>query len=109
VKAAFSRSSFLRRRTPVILLNGETASFRALVTDVNLRGTMSGWDLAQIARERDPAFPIVYMTGTTAADWARFGVPIAFCSPSRLHRLSSLPLFPSFSTSTHSRFSDLVR
>jgi DNA-binding NtrC family response regulator len=59
----------------IILLNGEIASFRALVTDVNLRGTMSGWDLARIARERDPAFPIVYMTGTAAEDWAKFGVP----------------------------------
>ena len=36
---------------------------------------MSGWDLARIARERDPAFPIVYMTGTAAEDWAKFGVP----------------------------------
>jgi DNA-binding response OmpR family regulator len=59
----------------VILLNGEIASFRALVTDVNLRGTVSGWDLARIARERDPTFPIVYMTGTAAEDWAKFGVP----------------------------------
>jgi DNA-binding NtrC family response regulator len=59
----------------VTRLNGEVASFRALVTDVNLGGTMSGWDLARIARERDPAFPIVYMTGTAAEDWARFGVP----------------------------------
>jgi DNA-binding NtrC family response regulator len=59
----------------IILLNGEIASFRALVTDVNLRGTMSGWELARIARERDPAFPIVYMTGTAAEDWAKFGVP----------------------------------
>jgi hypothetical protein len=30
---------------------------------------MSGWDLARIARERDPAFPVVYMTGTAAEDW----------------------------------------
>lgn len=59
----------------VTLLNSEVASFRALVTDVNLSGMMSGWDLARIARERDPAFPVVYMTGTAAEDWARFGVP----------------------------------
>lgn len=59
----------------VTLLQGEVASFRALVTDVNLRGTMTGWDLARVARERDPAFPVVYITGTAAEDWARFGVP----------------------------------
>jgi CheY-like chemotaxis protein len=57
------------------LLTGEVASFRALVTDVNLSGAMSGWDLARVARERDPAFPVVYMTGTAAEDWTRFGVP----------------------------------
>ncbi|MCK1718266.1 response regulator [Bradyrhizobium sp. 141] len=59
----------------VTLFKGEVASFRALVTDVNLKGTMTGWDLARIARERDPAFPVVYMTGTAADDWAGFGVP----------------------------------
>lgn len=45
------------------------------MTDVNLKGTMTGWDLARVARERDPAFPVVYMIGTAADDWARFGVP----------------------------------
>ncbi|WP_349509791.1 response regulator [Bradyrhizobium japonicum] len=44
----------------VALFNSEIASFRALVTDVNLGGRMSGWDLARIARERDPTFPVVY-------------------------------------------------
>lgn len=47
-----------------------------MVTDVNLRGAMTGRDLARVCtRERDPAFPFVYMTGTAAEDWARFGVP----------------------------------
>ncbi len=49
--------------------------FRALVTDVNLKGAKSGWDLARLARERDPDFPVVYMTGTAADDWAKLGVP----------------------------------
>jgi hypothetical protein len=30
---------------------------------------MTGWDLARVARERDPAFPVIYMTGTAAEDW----------------------------------------
>ncbi len=49
--------------------------FRALVTDVNLKGATSGWDLARLTRERDPAFPVIYMTGTAAEEWARLGVP----------------------------------
>lgn len=57
------------------------------MTDVNLSGTMSGWDLARVARERDPAFPDVYMTGTACAekDWiATVGKPMkaGFFEPS---------------------------
>ncbi|WP_454633718.1 response regulator [Bradyrhizobium cenepequi] len=69
---------------PQILSSAEEAAtvlksglyeFRALVTDVNLKGTTSGWDLARLARERAPDFPVIYMTGTAADDWARLGVP----------------------------------
>jgi DNA-binding NtrC family response regulator len=31
--------------------------------------------LAQHAREIDPEFPVVYMSGASAADWASKGVP----------------------------------
>ena len=48
--------------------------FRALVTDVNMRG-MSGWDLARKAREAEPSFPVIYMTGAAADEWAVHGVP----------------------------------
>lgn len=78
----------------VTLLHDEVASFRALVTDVNLRGAMTGWDLARISRDRDPAFPVVYMTGTAAEDWARFGVPNSILLTSRSHGLSSSPRLP---------------
>jgi hypothetical protein len=30
------------------------------------RGELVGWEVAKQAREIDPAFPIVYMTGTGA-------------------------------------------
>ena len=36
---------------------------------------MTGWEVAKQAREIDPAFPIVYMTGAAADDWASHGVP----------------------------------
>lgn len=80
LKDALSEGGFLPEvlssaEDAVTLLKSEVASFRALVTDVNLSGTMNGWDLARVARERDPTFPVVYMTGTAAEDWARFGVP----------------------------------
>jgi CheY-like chemotaxis protein len=48
---------------------------RALVTDVNLKGRMDGWEVARQSRVIDPAFPIVYITGAAAGLWASRGVP----------------------------------
>lgn len=57
------------------LLMGMRSSYRALVTDIRLRGKIDGWEVAQRAREIDPEFPIVYVSGASAADWASRGVP----------------------------------
>jgi DNA-binding NtrC family response regulator len=59
----------------VTLLKGHKGKYRALVTDINLQGKMDGREVAQHAREIDPAFPVVYMSGAAAADWASKGVP----------------------------------
>jgi DNA-binding response OmpR family regulator len=36
---------------------------------------MNGWEVAQQARDTDPGFPVVYISGASAADWASKGVP----------------------------------
>jgi CheY-like chemotaxis protein len=59
----------------VTLLRGNRNHYRALVTDIDLLGTMDGWEVARQAREINPAFPIVYMTGAAADEWASRGVP----------------------------------
>ena len=59
----------------VTLLKGGLIKYRALVTDIGLRGRFDGWEVAQQAREIDPAFPIIYMSGAHADDWASKGVP----------------------------------
>jgi CheY-like chemotaxis protein len=59
----------------VTLLKGGQTDYRALVTDINLRGRIDGWEVAKHAREIDPAFPIIYMTGAAADQWASHGVP----------------------------------
>jgi DNA-binding response OmpR family regulator len=59
----------------VTLLKGGLTKYRALVTDIGLRGRMDGWEVAQQARKIDPAFPIIYMSGAHAEDWASKGVP----------------------------------
>jgi hypothetical protein len=48
---------------------------RAHVTDISLLGKMEGWEVAQQARQIDPEFPVVYMSGAHAADWSVKGVP----------------------------------
>jgi len=59
----------------VTLLKGNKGSYRALVVDVNLRGRMDGWEVAKHAREIDPEFPVIYMTGAGADKWPSLGVP----------------------------------
>ncbi|WP_372783004.1 response regulator [Phenylobacterium sp.] len=50
-------------------------SFAALVTDVNLGGPMTGWDIGKMAREQNPAIPVVYMSGAAGHEWPSHGVP----------------------------------
>ncbi|MBC9882067.1 response regulator [Bradyrhizobium sp. INPA01-394B] len=58
----------------VFVARGKT--HKALVTDVNLGGKLNGWDLARRMREKDPALPVVYITGSAgAALWKSQGVP----------------------------------
>jgi DNA-binding response OmpR family regulator len=57
------------------LFKGKTKNYKALVTDVNLKGRINGWEVARQIREIDPAFPIIYMTGAAADRWASRGVP----------------------------------
>ena len=67
-----------------ILSSGEEAltlfksglkNYNALVTDVTLKGRLNGWDIARRIREINPVFPVVYMTGAAADEWASQGVP----------------------------------
>ena len=60
----------------VELLDASDGKYRALVTDIGLgRDKMDGWEVAKHAREINPEFPVVYMSGDSAEDWASKGVP----------------------------------
>jgi CheY-like chemotaxis protein len=50
----------------VAKLESGVVKYSALVTDVNLKGPMTGWEIARLVRQIDPALPIVYMTGAAA-------------------------------------------
>jgi DNA-binding response OmpR family regulator len=54
--------------------------YQALVTDVRLRGRVNGWEVARRIREKEPAFPVIYMTAD-AEDWASQGVPNSILVP----------------------------
>jgi DNA-binding response OmpR family regulator len=57
------------------LFKGGLKNYKALVTDVSLKGRLSGWEVAKQIRGIDPGFPVVYMSGASAADWPSKGVP----------------------------------
>ena len=57
------------------MIESGVVKYSALVTDINLKGAMKGWEIARLIRQIDPAFPVVYMTGAAADDWAWEGVP----------------------------------
>jgi CheY-like chemotaxis protein len=63
------------------LFMGGTTTYSALVTDVRLRGGMTGWEVARRIREREPAFPIVYVTGSSIEEWASHRVPNSILVP----------------------------
>jgi DNA-binding response OmpR family regulator len=59
----------------VALLQANESIYRAIVTDINLLGTIDGWEVARCAREIDPVLPVIYMTGTHGEDWPSRGLP----------------------------------
>ena len=66
----------------VTLLKESKRKCCALVTDIDLgQGKMDGWEVAKLAREIDPAFPIIYMTAASADNWAANGVPSSILLP----------------------------
>ncbi|KJC52863.1 transcriptional regulator [Bradyrhizobium sp. LTSP885] len=57
------------------LLKAFRTKYSALVTDIRLLGRLDGWRVARGAREVDPAFPVLYITGGGGDDWPTRGVP----------------------------------
>ena len=59
----------------ITMLDKDGASYSALITDINLSGGLTGWDVAKHAREINDKLPVLYMTGASAHDWGSKGVP----------------------------------
>lgn len=71
----FAFESAMTGSDALLLLQDHGDRCRALVTDVNLGGDITGWDIARQARALNPALPVVYVTAEHAKDWAIHGVP----------------------------------
>ena len=56
-------------------LDGPSAGFAGLVTDIRLGDGPDGWEVARSGRERQADLPIVYVTGNAAGEWTTHGVP----------------------------------
>lgn len=50
-------------------------AIRALVTDINLKGNATGWDVARRGRELLPDLPVIYVTSVAGDEWSSQGVP----------------------------------
>ena len=74
-EAGFETDILSSAEEALTLFKGGSKNYKALVTDVSLKGRLSGWDVARQVRVADPAFPVVYMTGAAADQWASQGVP----------------------------------
>lgn len=80
IEEALSEAGFVAKilssaEEALTLFRAGARDYKALVTDVNLKGVLSGWDVARQAREQEPLLPVVYMTGGAAHQWPSQGVP----------------------------------
>ena len=73
--AGYATATASNGHDAIALLESKAHDFRALVTDVNMPGKITGWDIAHRARELNPVLPVVYMTGGAAGEWRANGVP----------------------------------
>lgn len=75
IEAGFAPDILSSAEEALTLFRGGLKTYVALVTDVNLKGRLDGWQVAREVREKEPSFPVVYMTGAAADRWASHGVP----------------------------------
>ncbi len=74
-EAGFETDILSSGEEALTLFKAKIKNYRALVTDVNLKGHLSGWEVAKQIREINPACPVIYTTGAASGQWASHGVP----------------------------------
>lgn len=57
------------------VLQNRPGEFAGVVTDVDLGGGITGWDVGHAARRTSPVIAVVYMSGASSHQWESEGVP----------------------------------
>jgi DNA-binding response OmpR family regulator len=73
--AGFATEAASSGASALALFSRSDKSFQAIVTDVNLGEGANGWEVVRLIREKNPEMPVVYVTASTAEEWASHGVP----------------------------------
>jgi len=73
-EAGFGIQKAFNARDAITLLGASDTHFRALITDIELKSEMTGWDVARHARTISPDLPVVYAS-SSGHDWESLGVP----------------------------------
>lgn len=74
-EAGFAPDIVSSAEEALTLFRSGIKTYVALVTDVNLKSRLDGWQVAREVREKEPSFPVIYMTGAAADQWGSQGVP----------------------------------
>ena len=74
-QGGFATESFFSGEDALTSFMEPTGNHKALVTDVRLGGNVDGWAVAKRIRQKEPSFPVVYVTGATEEEWIAQGVP----------------------------------
>jgi DNA-binding response OmpR family regulator len=74
-EAGFVVTAVARGAEAMRLLEDVGGRYRAVITDVDLGNTITGWDVAKRAREITAELPIVYTSGGGSSEWTSHGVP----------------------------------
>ncbi len=73
-KNGFATESFFSGEEALADFMNRAGKYNVLVTDVRLGGVIDGWVVAKRIREKEPGFPVIYVTGATEEEWVAEGV-----------------------------------
>jgi DNA-binding NtrC family response regulator len=78
--AGFASETVSSGEEALKLYESDSRKYDALITDVRMKGTLNGWDIAGHLK-KEPALPVIYVTGSSAEDLASHGVPNSHSKP----------------------------